>query len=209
MLIDHITLDDIYRFLETGNPDNAPQEIVRYLELLDKCHSLILRIDSFGNKNAILKHFMVTEKLSRYKASQIYNETIEYFYMDKQVSKRAWANFYANILDQEINYARLTKTTPADSKVVGDLVRKAAELRGVFEAEKEELPEELFQKPIVVYTGDILNVGLPKADRNKIKELIDKKVPNLTEKEKQRLYQEAELLPFKVFPHEQEDPRKT
>ena len=46
-------------------------------------------------------------------------------------------------------------------------------------------------------------------DRNKIKEFIENKVPGLTEKQKQRLFQEADIIPFIALPNEQEDPRKT
>ena len=100
MLIDNIGLDDLKEFLETGNPDNAPEAIVQYIELLTRIHGMTLRIDKFGSKEAILKHLIAFEGLSRYKASLVYNETLEYFYTDKEVSKKAWRNFYASIMDQ-------------------------------------------------------------------------------------------------------------
>jgi len=209
MLIDNVTLDDIYRFMETGNPDNAPIEIVAYLEVLTRVHGMLQRIDRFGSREAVIKHLVVAEKLSRYKASQLCNEAIEYFYIDQNVSRKAWANFYANIVDQEMNFIRLIKKEGQDSKRVAELAKIAAEMRGVYEGDKEELPAELFQKPFVVYTTNVEDLGLPKVDRNKIKEFIDKKMPALTEKEKQRIYQEADIIPFKAFLNEQEDPRKS
>lgn len=209
MLIDNVNLEDIYRFMETGNPDNAPIEIVAYLEVLTRVHGMILRIDKFGSREAVIKHLTVGEKISRLKASQLYSEAIEYFYVDKDVTKKAWANFYASIVDQEINFLRLTKKDGQDSKRVAELAKIAAEMRGVYNEDKEELPEELFQKPFVVYTTNVEDLGLPKVDRNKIKEFIDKKMPALTEKERQRIYQEADIIPFKAFLNEQEDPRKS
>jgi hypothetical protein len=56
-----MSLDDIYRFMETGNPDNAPQEVVDYLQLLQRVHGMILRIDIHGSKQAVLKHIEITE----------------------------------------------------------------------------------------------------------------------------------------------------
>jgi len=209
MLIDNVNLNDIYRFIESGNPDNAPAEIVSYLELLTRVHGMKLRIDLFGNDEAIIKHLVTVDNLSRYKAKQIIAEVIEYFYLDKSITIEAWGNFYANIVDQEMNYIRQTKETSQDSKRVAELAMMAFELRGGKKEKVEDLPEELFQKPIVVYTTDIADLGLPKVDRNRIKELIDNKFVGLTEKEKQRLYQEADILPFKAFPNEQEDPRKS
>jgi hypothetical protein len=51
---------------------------------------------------------------------------------------------------------------------------------------------------------------MPKVNRQKLAEMIDA-YPELTEKEKIRIKQEA-LIPgfkLKIFPNEQEDPRKS
>lgn len=213
MLINEVTLDDIYDFIETGNPDNAPEHIVEYLELLTRVDGMIRRIDKFGSKNAVVKHIVLVEKLfgqklSYYKASKIYSEAIEYFFSDAEVSKKAWGNFYANIIDQEINFARQIKKDGQDSKRIVDMAKVAAEIRGVFEEDKEELPDELFRKQFVVYSTKAEELGLPKVDRNRLKEIIDTKIPDLSEKEKLRIYQEADIVQFEVFPDVEKDPRK-
>ena len=213
MLINEVTLDDIYDFIQTGNPDNAPEHIVEYLELLTRVDGMIRRIDKFGSKNAVVKHIVLVEKLfgqklSYYKASKIYNEAIEYFFSDAEVLKKAWGNFYANIIDQEINFARQIKKDGQDSKRIVDMAKVAAEIRGVFEEDKEELPDELFRKPFVVYSTKAEELGLPKVDRNRLKEMIDSKIPDLSEKEKLRIYQEADIVQFEVFPDVEKDPRK-
>jgi len=76
--------------------------------------------------------------------------------------------------------------------------------------DKEDLPAELFQPPYVVYTWDTEALEMPKVNRQKLAEMIDK-YPEITEKEKNRIKQEA-LIPgfkLKIFPNEQEDPRKS
>lgn len=208
MLIDNIGLDDLKEFLETGNPDNAPEAIVQYIELLTRVHGMTLRIDKFGSKEAILKHLIAFEGLSRYKASLVYNETLEYFYTDKEVSKKAWRNFYASIIDQEINFARRVKKDGADSKRIVEMAEKAANMRGAFDEEIEELPEELFRTPFIVYTCDSQLLGLPTVDRNKLSAQIDA-YPELSEKEKIQIKREAQILPINIFPNEQENPRKS
>lgn len=208
MLIDNIGLDDLKEFLETGNPDNAPEAIVQYIELLTRIHGMTLRIDKFGSKEAILKHLVAFEGLSRYKASLVYNETLEYFYTDKEVSKKAWRNFYASIMDQEINFARRVKKDGTDSKRIVEMAEKAANMRGAFDEEIEELPEELFRTPYIVYTCDPELLGLPKVDRNKLSAQIDA-YPELSEKEKIQIKREAQILPINIFPNEQENPRKS
>lgn len=208
MLINNVGLDDLKEFLETGNPDNAPEAIHAYVEMLGKIYGMTLRIDKWGSKEAVLKHLVAFEGLSRYKASQLYNETLEYFYTDAAVSKKAWRNFYANIIDQEINFARRIKKDTADSKRIVDMVDKAANMRGAFDEEVEEIPDELFRTPFIVYTCDAEMLGMPKVDRNKLSAQIDL-YPDISEKEKIQIKREAQILPIKIFPNEQEDPRKS
>jgi hypothetical protein len=208
MLINDVGLDDLKEFLETGDPDNAPEAIVQYIELLTRIHGMTLRIDKFGSKEAIIKHLIAFEGLSRYKASLIYNETLEYFYTDKEVSKKAWRNFYASIIDQEINFARRVKKDGADSKRIVEMAEKAANMRGAFDEEIEELPEELFRTPFIVYTCDSELLGLPTVDRNRLSAQIDA-YPELSEKEKIQIKREAQILPINIFPNEQENPRKS
>lgn len=213
MLINEVNLNDIYDFIESGNPDNAPEHIVEYLELLTRVDGMIRRIDKYGSKNAVVKHIVLVEKLfgqklSYYKASKIYSEAIEYFFNDAEVSKQAWRNFYANIMDQEINFSRQVKKDTQDSKRIVDMAKSAAELRGALDEDKDELPDEIFRSPFVVYSTKPEELGLPKVDRNRLKELIDQKIPDLSEKEKLRIYQEADIVPFEAFPNVEKDPRK-
>lgn len=206
--ISQITLDDVYEYIEKGSSLSVSEDLKNYMILLEQVDGMIRRIDKYGSKMAVIKHLITTKGISRYEANKIYDEAIEYFWNDAVVSKESWKNFYANILDEEINYVRQTKETPQDSKVVKDLVDAVCKIRGVYEPDKEELPEELFKPRNVVYTTKAEDLGLPKANRNKIKELIETKLPELTEAEKQRIYQEADIVPFEVFPKD-ENPRKS
>lgn len=208
MLIDNVGLDDLKEFLETGNPDNAPEAIVQYIELLTRIHGMTLRIDKFGSKETVLKHLIAFEGLSRYKASLLYNEAIEYFNTDKEVSKKAWRNFYANIIDQEMNFSRRIQKDTADAKRIVEMAEKAANMRGAFDEEIEELPEELFRTPFIVYTCDSELLGLPTVDRNRLSAQIDA-YPELSEKEKIQIKREAQILPINIFPNEQENARKS
>jgi hypothetical protein len=210
MTIDQVNLRDIYDFMETGNPKDAPEHIVVYLDLLDTVRSMFLRINEFGSREAIIKHLMVSSKhkLSRYKASQVCDEAQEYFYSDSKISKAAWKNIYAEKVEKMINFAILTVKDVNDAQKVVKMLLDASVLRGVNEPDKEELPAEIFQAPFVVYSCDAEFLGMPKANRQKLSEMIDK-LPELTEKEKIQIKREALALPLKVFPNEQEDARKS
>ncbi|OYX86802.1 MAG: hypothetical protein B7Y83_00240 [Flavobacteriales bacterium 32-34-25] len=212
MTIDQVDLKDIYDFMETGNPKNAPEHIIAYLDLLDMVRGMFLRIDQFGSKEAIVKHLMLSPKyqLSRYKASQVCDEAQEYFYRDSKISKDAWRNIYASKIDMMINFAMQTVKDASDAQKVVKMCIEAGIFRRVNEKDEEELPQEIFQPPFVVYTWDAEALDMPKVNRQKLSEMIDK-FPELTEKERIRIKQESLIpgFPLKIFPNEQEDPRKS
>lgn len=206
MTINDIDIEHIYEFMERGNVNNAPQHIVDYLNLLDLVRGMITRIDVNGSKDVVVKHLMVNRGLSRYKASQVYDETIEYFYVSNRVSKAAWKNVYADKMDKMINFAILQTRTVDDARKVVQMLKDVGEMREVHVEDKQEIPDELFQAPFVVYSIKPEDLGMQKANRQKLAEFIDS-LPELTEKERIRIKEEAQVLPIKVFPNEQENPR--
>ena len=209
MTINEISLDHIYDFMEKGNLNNAPEEIVLYLELLDKIRGMFLRIDVFGTKEAIVKHLMLVDKISRYKAMQLCDEAQQYFYSDSKISKQAWRTIYAEKAEKMINFAMQTVKNPTDAAKVVKMLLDVAELRGINLPEHEELPAELFKPPWVIYSADAEFLGLEtKANRHRLAEMIDA-FPELTEKQRVQIKREAQILPIKVFPNEQEDGRKS
>ncbi len=209
MTINEISLEHIYDFMEKGNLNNAPEEIVLYLELLDKIRGMFLRIDVFGSKESIVKHLMLVDKISRYKAMQLCDEAQQYFYSDTKISKQAWRTIYAEKAEKMINFAMQTVKNPTDAAKVVKMLLDVAELRGINLPEQEELPAELFQPPWVIYSADAEFLGLEtKANRHRLAEMIDA-FPELTEKQRVQIKREAQILPIKVFPNEQEDGRKS
>jgi len=201
MTIDQIDLSDIYEFIEKGSLSDAPEGIAEYLVLLDKIRGMAMRIDQFGSKEAIVKHLILVDKLSRYKASKVYD------YVDSTISKKAWINIYAEKMDKMINFSMQTVKDVNDASKVVKMLVDVANHREVHTPDKEELPEELFRAPFIVYSADAEFLGLPKINRQRLSEMIDS-FPELTEKEKMHIKREALVLPLKVFPDEQENARK-
>lgn len=208
MNIDDVDIHDVYEFIEHGNLDNAPAKIRDYVVLLDKVRGMYQRIDRFGNPESILKHLMQFEGLSRYHAKKVYEDALEYFYCDSTISKKAWRNIYADKIDMMVNFSMQLVKDLSDAQKVVKMIVDAAGVRQLHVEDKEELPDEIFQAPIKIYTSDAAALGMPKVNRVELKAFIDK-LPELTEKEKNRLLQEADILPFKLFADEQEDPRKS
>ena len=208
MTIDDISLEHVYDFMERGNINNAPEAIVQYLDRLDKIRGMFMRIDKFGSKETIVKHLMLVDGMSRYKAMQVCDEAQQYFYSDVKISKAAWRNIYAEKMEKAVNFGLLTMKDVSDAAKVVKMLADLGDMRGINLEEKDELPDSLFEAPWVVYSADAEFLGMPKPNRNKISALIDS-YPELSEKEKTHLKREALILPLNIFPNEQEDARKT
>lgn len=207
MNLDDISLDHIYDFMENGSLKNAPDEIVNYLLLLDKVMGLIRRVDIYGNKDAVIKHLVLVENLSPYKARKLYNETIEYFHSDKEISKEAYRNYYAERMDKVTNFALLIMKDVADAAKVHKMLLDTMIARGVNEKDKEVIPDHYYDKPVNLMTYDARILEFGETNRTALNEFIDQ-LPDLTEKERIRIKQEGLLLPLKIFQNESENPRK-
>ena len=202
-----ITLDDIYEFIDNGNPDEAPIGIITYLDLMDKVRSMHLRVAHYGTKESILNHLIKVEGLSRYLASNLYYNTLEYFYASSQLSKQAQRNVYADKIDRQIAIAELAIKDVKDAKAVTAMIMDAYKARGLDKDEIEQIPEEWLKKQFVLYTTEAITAGLDPINRIELKKQIDS-YPDLTEKEKKMLYRESLIEDIIIFPDDQENPRK-
>lgn len=203
-----VTLDQLHEFLQRGSMNNAPQELVDYVVMLDKVRGMIQRFDIYGNREGVIAHLVSFENLSKYKATQIYNEAIEYFYVDSGISKKAYANFYADRIEKAANAGFLVAQSVKDIKLCVDMLKEAAAMRELHVADEEEIPDSFYEKPINLLTLDPRIFEFGEANRVGLEKFIDT-LPELTERQKLRIKQEALILPLKIFPDEQEDARKS
>lgn len=210
-LIDY-ELSDLYEWIEEGQPSAVPEAFASYVSLLDKIRGMMLRHDIYGSKEAIIKHLITFEpdlKGNRLKANQFYNETVEYFYADTEISKGAWRNLYADDLDKAYNLALALAENTGDIEKATKIKERAAKMRGLDKEDPVQLPDEALQKPFKIYTMEMdKHFELPNEDRKAIELWIDENTPELTEKHRERLKQESLILPVKLFQDEEENPRK-
>ena len=203
-----IELAEIYDFIDSGDPSNAPSEIIDYLDALEKVRSMTYRPKQFATKEHILSHLEKVNGLSRYMASRIYDHTIEYYHLDSEISKQARRNLYADQQDEDIALARLAAKSIDDLDKISKMRERAYKFRALDEADALDFPDGSFDRPFKLYTTDPEKVGIPKADRRAISQFIDS-LPEITELEKEILQMEAGNLPFKAFLGQLEDPRYT
>jgi hypothetical protein len=206
--IDDIDLQDVYSFMEHGSANDAPEEIVRYLTLLDKVHGMHLRIRQYGTKQHIIKDLNITEGLSAYKAEQVYSEMLEYFYKDINISKQIWRNIYAEKLDQLITASFLMAKSQEDLDRVSRIIERAGKMRQLDTIDPPSFPKELLQKPYKVYAMDTSFLGEEKINRLELAKQIDE-LPDYSTAERLLLKQDAGIEQIKLFNNEQEDIRKS
>lgn len=208
MNIENITLDDIYAFIESKTKTISP-EIEKYLDLMDKVRGMYLRIGDFGSRDSIVNHLMRVEKLSRYLAQKVYNDALEYFYCENEISKQAWRNLIAEKHEKLINMAIEMAKDVNDLSKIAKMNMELGTLRELDKEDPIELPLEVFQKPFKLYSYDAEMLGLPtKVDRKKLLEFINE-LPELTEKERQLILQESLYEPLNLFPEDHENVRKS
>ncbi|AXP79179.1 hypothetical protein CJ739_79 [Mariniflexile rhizosphaerae] len=207
--LEDINLSHIYEYLQSGTSEKADPEVIRYLELLDKVRAMYNRIDEFGHKDLIVSHLIKVEGLSRYLANNIYNDAMEYFYCDKQISNEAWSNMLAEASRKDYIFAiQLAKTT-ADVVNASKIHLQIYKLKGLDKPEPPKIPDGAFQQPFKMYSIDTEFLGLPKKNKKEIKEMLEK-FPEISEKVRMRLEEETGSLPtVRLFLNEHENPRKS
>lgn len=209
--IEDITLDHLYKFMERGSVVNVPEDVLYYLELLEKIYSMMRRIDKYGSRDIIVKHLIISEKskgteLSRYKAIQLYYDALEYFYADTKVSKDTYRNMLADKLEKVLNVAIVSYSGASDLKGISAL---AKEIRLLKQLDKEDVVEEnpMGNKPFNLYSINPEDVGIDKIDRNELIEFVEN-LPELNPKMKEKILRDATMKQPKLLMDEQDNPYK-
>lgn len=205
-LIKGVTLNDCYEFVDSGS-DEMPEELVVYFDLMDKVRSMHNRAVEYGTKESILKHLIKVDGLSRHIATKVYYDALEYFYSSAQLSQQAQRNVYADQIDRMIAIATPFVKDDQGAKRVVSMLMDAWKARGLDKEQPQDVPEDWFKKQMVLYTTDALKAGLDPINRLELAKTIDV-IPDLTEKEKKLLRQEALIEDVIIFPDVKENPRK-
>lgn len=191
--------ENLQALIEKGQVKNLPESLVVYYEQIDFIRCLYNKYESKSYiVNAVVKQW---PQLSKINATNLYYETLNFFNLDNQVKVEAWANIYADKLD---NMARICFELN-DFETARRLTMDAAELRGVGKERPPEVPDELLDRRPVFYTIRSEDIGIPREDRNKLAAFID--ALEVTEREKTRLKREAliEDVPFEAVTDEPKD----
>lgn len=192
-------LEQLKGLIERGEVHELPAPMVEYFEQIDYIRGLYLRWES--------KPFIVNAvslkwpHLNKIKIGKLYNETMNFFYLDNDIKVEAWRNIYAERLD---NLAALAAEMN-DLEQARRCLVDAAEIRGVNKDQPKQIPPELLDRRPVFYTIDIQRLGIPRIDRSKLASFIENL--DLSEPEKMKFRKDAmvEDAPFELVIEDNEE----
>lgn len=202
---DDIELEDLLEFLETGDPKKVPPKLCAYMEMLDKISGMYRRSFDFPNKEAIIKHLMIVDKMQRYQAVKLIRDALSYFAQENALSKATWKELIADKMLKAFTAAiRIAK----NSRDFKDAVMILKEIRAVLQLDQEDIGEieEDIMRQLQVLSTDITLFGEEKQDRNAIGQFIDA-LPDVPEKVKEAAKAEVDSIPFR-FLYQDDNPRK-
>ncbi len=190
--------EQLQGLIERGYTGNMPEKTVLYYEQVDFIRCLYNKYES---KSYVINAVVVQwPNLSKYQATQLYYESLNFFNLDNPVKVEAWANIYADRLD---NMSRICYELN-DFETARRLTMDSAKLRGVGKDKPNEVPDELLDRRPVFFTMKLREIGIPEINRNELASLIDN-LP-ISERQKSKFKREAmiEDVPFEFMDHDQE-----
>lgn len=180
-------------YIAGGSKGTLSTREQRYIDLLN----LIFSLDrQHGKRNTIKFLTSAPFGYTYTQASTLYAEAVELFYCNRNVSRKALREKTADMFDALYQAAVTSAKTTADYLAAADILTRKAKMLRLDEEDPEKLDPGMYERRPVVLSLDSEDIGLPKADRRKLAELIDRtKIP---QGEKRRLEMEAGIVDMDI-----------
>lgn len=176
--------NQLQEFIQKKHKGELSPDFALYYEQLDMVRALWYKRETKGFiMNALLSSY---KDLTYYQAKKRFEEAINFFYLDSEIQLAAWANAYADFMDQ----------MAAICFEIGDFEQAKFITKEAFNYRKEAenfkpKDDSDKQKIIVIYTSNTEMQGLPKANRARLKSHIDS-LPDISDSDRNRLHFEAQ-----------------
>lgn len=184
---------EIADYIEMGSTSSLEEEELEYLEILVKMNSMRRR---YGKAKTLAFFCKPPFDISRYRAKQMFEESINLFYSGEQVDRKAARNLIAEELEAAAELCMAVAQSPKDLEIYGDLKMKAYKARQLDQPDPLEIPKELYDKPIKIYTLNPEQAKLPPIDRNALIREIDALPENESDKKRWKQEGMAEDIDF-------------
>lgn len=162
-------LEKLNDYLQSGADMDISVEEQLYIDTL-----VFMRdMDNQYGRRATVDFFVKHYKLKHQRASEMYDESINLFYGNRNINKKALRHKYAERLENAANVVASNAETSRDWEVYGNLMKQAATMQELDKPDVEKLPKEMYMPPVKIYTLDPDTVGLPSINRNELAAEID------------------------------------
>lgn len=175
----------VYEYMAEGRTNDLSNNEKLFLDLL----SIINSIDRQVGKRAAIKFLIQQLGYSYDRAADYYNQADALFYSNRNTTKEALRNKYAELLEDLAHAAKNVATTPKDYEAVSEIIAKAAKIRKLDEPEIQRLPPQMYMRPLRVFSLTTDVIGLPPVNRQEINDQIQRL--NIPETTKSRLRRES------------------
>lgn len=176
--------------IQDGSKKPLNDEDEKYLNMLFIINNLRRK---YGRDNAIAFVTKLEEKISRQRANEMYQESINLFYANDSIERDAHRNMMYDDLLKAANVVLATATNSKDMEVYGDLMTKAAKIKGLDQPDPVKVPTELYQRNIKIYSLNPKSINIEPVNRQALADKIDS-LDELKERDKKRLKQDAQII---------------
>lgn len=184
--------------IKSGSLNSLPREYQDYYDLMDYVRGLAAKNSHNGKiltKTGIIKLLKTKTGATDYQCRILYDDAINFFHSSLAVKIEAFANMYADQLDD----AAAMALNMGNFDSFKDLKKEAFAMRlKVQKNDDLQIPEEFYRKQTVIYTTDITDVGGTPEDIKEIERMIDE-LPEVPVIKKERAKMEAGITQFDVM----------
>lgn len=190
MNFDKIELHRLSNVVKTGSLADLPVEYQEYYSLMDLVRGVRARgmfNNKIINKSGIIKLLKGEPyHLSDYMARKVYEDAISFFYAYENIQPRAFANLYAEKLENAAEIA--LRSNQLDN--YHRLIKEAATLRGCYEPVELEENRAMHRHQFVIYTTEADDLGITGEDLKALEQTLDT-LPEIPMLKRERLKSEA------------------
>lgn len=193
----------IQDYITKGCPGTLSAKEQNYLDLLNLVYSLDAQ---FGKRKVV--RFLTQEPFgfSHAQAANVYAEATELYHANRKVSREAVRDKMSDMFDSLYHAAVAAAKTAADYMAAAEILSRKVKLLRLDQEEVPKLDPAVYQLRPVVLSLNPESIGLPRADRRVLGEII-KKLP-ASAGEKNRFGMEAGIIDMdieKMMQHESQE----
>lgn len=186
----------VQEYITSGSKGRLSPQEEHYLDLLNLVYSLDTQ---YGKRNVIRFLTSAYFGFSYNQASNLYSEAIEMFYANRNISKDALRQKTADQLEAAYIAAITVARTAKDYKNAAEILRMRAEVLGLDREDTVVLSQTIYRRTYRILSLDPESIGLPKANRRELKEIIDEVlVSGAPDTERKRIEMDAGIIDMDI-----------